>query len=46
MRYPIILAHGILMKPQVFRAFEHIQKKLLEEGYRVYAKCDCGYLVL
>ena len=35
-RYPIILAHGILMKPQVFRAFEHIQKKLLEEGYRVY----------
>ena len=25
-----------LMKPQVFRAFEHIQKKLLEEGYRVY----------
>ncbi len=35
-RYPIILAHGILMKQQVFRAFVHIQKKLIEAGYHVY----------
>ena len=35
-RYPIILAHGILMKKKVFRAFVHIQKKLEESGYRVY----------
>lgn len=35
-RYPIILAHGILMKRQLFRAFVHIQKKLTEAGYRVY----------
>ena len=35
-RYPIILAHGILMKRQLFRAFVHIQKKLSEAGYHVY----------
>ena len=35
-RYPIILAHGILMKRQCFRGFVHIQKKLTEAGYHVY----------
>lgn len=35
-RYPIILAHGILMKKPFFCAFVHIQKKLTEAGYRVY----------
>ncbi len=35
-RYPIILAHGILMKEKLFRAFKHIQKHLEREGYRVY----------
>ena len=35
-RYPIILAHGILMKRQLFRAFVHIKKKLSEAGYHVY----------
>ena len=35
-RYPIILAHGILMKQQLFQAFKHIQKSLTEAGYHVY----------
>lgn len=35
-RYPIILVHGILMKQKWFRAFEHIQKSLTEEGYSIY----------
>ncbi len=35
-RYPIILAHGILMKEKLFGAFKHIQKQLEGEGYRVY----------
>ncbi len=35
-RYPIILAHGILLKPQLFRGFKYIHKKLFAEGYHVY----------
>ena len=35
-KYPIILAHGIFMKPRFFRVFKHIQKRLTEAGYRVY----------
>ena len=29
-KYPIILAHGIFMKPRFFRVFKHISKKLKE----------------
>ena len=36
MKYPIILAHGVLMKKQFFRAFVHIQKELKKDGYHVY----------
>lgn len=35
-RYPIILAHGILMKQKMFRSFEYIQKNLEKEGYHIY----------
>ena len=36
MKYPIILAHGVLMKKQFFRAFVYIQKELKKDGYHVY----------
>ena len=35
-KYPIILAHGIFMKPRFFRVFKHIQRKLNKAGYHVY----------
>ncbi len=35
-RYPIILAHGILLKQEFFRGFKHIHKQLEEAGYHVY----------
>ena len=35
-KYPIILAHGILMKKEFFRAFVHIREELEKEGYHVY----------
>lgn len=35
-KYPIILAHGIFMKPRFFRVFKHIQRKLSNAGYHVY----------
>lgn len=35
-KYPIILAHGLFMKPRFFRIFKHIQKNLAKAGYRVY----------
>lgn len=35
-KYPIILAHGIFMKPRFFCVFKHIQRKLSKAGYRVY----------
>lgn len=35
-KYPIILAHGIFMKPRFFRVFKHIQRKLSKAGYQVY----------
>ena len=34
--YPIILAHGIFMKPRLFRVFRYIQHGLSAAGYRVY----------
>ena len=34
--YPIILAHGIFMKPRLFRVFRYIQQGLNVAGYRVY----------
>jgi nucleoside-triphosphatase THEP1 len=35
-KYPIILAHGLFMKPRFFRAFKYLQKRLSEAGYKVY----------
>ena len=35
-KYPIILAHGIFMKPRFFRVFKHIQRRLEKAGYQVY----------
>ena len=35
-KYPIILAHGIFMKPRFFHVFRHIQRRLTEAGYKVY----------
>ena len=35
-KYPIILAHGIFMKPRFFRVFKHIKRKLKKAGYSVY----------
>ena len=37
MKYPIILAHGVLMKKQFFRAFVHIQKELEQISMAVEA---------
>ena len=35
-KYPIILVHGIFMKPRFFHVFRYIQNKLLDSGYHVY----------
>lgn len=35
-KYPIIMAHGILMKIPLFKAFKYLQKKLEAKGYTVY----------
>ena len=35
-KYPIILAHGIFMKPRLFRVFSYIQQGLSAAGYSVY----------
>ena len=35
-KYPIILVHGIFMKPRFFHVFRHIKEKLTEAGYKVY----------
>lgn len=35
-KYPIILVHGLFMKPRFFRVFKYIQENLKKAGYRVY----------
>lgn len=42
MRYPVVLAHGIMLKDvKFFKAFGRIEKKLKSHGYKVYtAKTD------
>jgi len=35
-KYPIILAHGLFMKPRFFRVFKYIQNNLSKAGYQVY----------
>lgn len=35
-KYPIILAHGVFMKPRFFRVFSYIKKQLVKSGFSVY----------
>ena len=35
-KYPIILAHGIFMKPRFFHVFSYIGKRLADVGFSVY----------
>lgn len=43
-KYPIILAHGIVVKDfKYFKAFGKIEKALKDAGYEVYTSCTDGF---
>ena len=43
-KYPIILAHGIVIKDlKYFKAFGKIEKALQDKGYEVYTSCTDGF---